>query len=209
MKGTKIIKTRGEIFNMTDNDNKSRVDPNYLTYIFQTNGNIWRVNVKNPVLALQKLKRNLFETKYILVQTTNNLGYLTIKINGKTLRQHRLLWEIFHGEIPAGKSIDHVNRIKSCNVLSNLRVASPQQQCQNKFKLSGSSKIQSKHKGVSWHKQHKKWHASICHPIIKRTDGKMGKQIYLGYYDNEDDARNVYIDKAKEFNKEYGCFFMV
>ena len=203
----KIVKLRREIFCMTENGNKSRVDPRYLTYIFQTNGNIWRVNVQRPDQAGTKLKRYLFECPYILIQTKQGNGYLRLVINGKNILQHRLIWEIFNGEIPVGFNIDHKNQIKNDNRLVNLRLATQQQNIQNTGARKRRAEIHSKYKGVGWNKRYNKWVASIRHPIEKAKSGKQRKGIHLGVFLVEEEARDAYIKKAEEFNRDFGCFF--
>lgn len=45
---------------------------------------------------------------------------------------HRLVWETFVGVIPSNLQIDHINRIKDDNRLSNLRVATPSENQYNR-----------------------------------------------------------------------------
>ena len=53
---------------------------------------------------------------------TNGRGWLKIKVKDKKYRVHRIVWKIFYGEDPpAGLEIDHINRIRSDNRISNLR----------------------------------------------------------------------------------------
>lgn len=47
---------------------------------------------------------------------------------------HRAVWEAFVGEIPKDKTIDHCNRDPSDNHLSNLRLASLEEQMKNRSK---------------------------------------------------------------------------
>lgn len=44
---------------------------------------------------------------------------------------HRLVWETFNGKIPEDMEIDHINRCKTDNKLSNLRCVSHIQNMQN------------------------------------------------------------------------------
>ena len=52
----------------------------------------------------------------------------------------------------------------------------------------------SKHKGVVWHKNKKKWMAQIQ---------LNGKQTYLGYFINEIDAAKTYNEAATELFGEF------
>ena len=74
--------------------------------------------------------------------------------------------------------IDHINRKKDDNRLENLHVVNSQQ---NQFNRDD--------KGYSWREGRNKWEAHI------RVNNKT---IYLGMFENEEDARNAYLEaKAK------------
>lgn len=47
-------------------------------------------------------------------------GYRRVCINGKQLRAHRIAWFIYHGAMP-NDQVDHVNRNRDDNRISNLR----------------------------------------------------------------------------------------
>ena len=106
-------------------------------------------------------------------------GYVSIKIDQVDYFAHRLVWLIEHGSFPSLK-IDHINRIKTDNRISNLREATDSQNAQNH--ISPQSNNKSGFRGVSPYKG--KWKASIT---------KDGKQIYLGLFDGKLDAASAYI----------------
>ena len=58
-------------------------------------------------------------------------GYRAIKVKGKGYSEHRIIWLWFYGYDPENE-IDHKNRIKHCNWISNLREAT--RSCNNKNK---------------------------------------------------------------------------
>lgn len=58
-------------------------------------------------------------------------GYYMIPLNGKHYYAHRIIWELLNGEIPSKHQIDHINRDRSCNLISNLRVVTKQENSQN------------------------------------------------------------------------------
>ena len=110
-------------------------------------------------------------------------GYVQPGINGKKVFQHRIIAAVFLGlDIHDTKiEVDHRNGIRHDNRLENLRLVNHQE---NNFN-------QTKALGYYWNKQKNKWHARIC---------LNGKDKHLGYYDNEEDARNAYLDAKKIYH---------
>ena len=95
------------------------------------------------------------------------------------IRMHRIIIGLKTGD---GKITDHINGNGLDNRRCNLRICTHTQNLHNRHVSLGLSK----YKGVSWHKQNKKWRADIC---------CNGKPIYLGGFDNEINAAISY-DKA-------------
>ena len=85
---------------------------------------------------------------------------------------------------PDDMVVDHINNNPLDNRKCNLRICSQQQNSMNKQKQK--SNTTSKYKGVYWHKQKNKWHASV------RINGK---NKHIGLYNDELDASIAY-DKA-------------
>ena len=110
-------------------------------------------------------------------------GYIQPRINGKHVFQHRIICAAFLGlDINNLKiQIDHINGIRHDNRLENLRLVNNQQNAFN----------QTKALGYSWNKSHNKWHAQI------RLNGLLK---HLGYFVNEQDARNAYVDAKKIYH---------
>ena len=115
---------------------------------------------------------------------TNRDGYIVIGVNRKQYRAHRLAWLYMTGSWPLNQ-IDHINRIKNDNRISNLREATQQK---NNFNLGGAKNNTSGYKGVTWYEPSKKWKAQI---------GVNGKNIHLGYFIDPLEASEAY-QKAKE-----------
>lgn len=63
--------------------------------------------------------------------SVNGEGYIDIKVDGQTLRAHRIAWAIYYGEQPP-EYIDHINRDPSDNRISNLRAATKSQNGANR-----------------------------------------------------------------------------
>lgn len=91
-----------------------------------------------------------------LAGSVGDTGYLNIMINGTTYKAHRLIWLYSYGYLPEHQ-IDHINRVRDDNKLSNLRAISPQCNTRNcKLYNNNTSGI----KGVSVTKNGR-WKARI------------------------------------------------
>jgi hypothetical protein len=89
-------------------------------------------------------------------------------------------------DVPDPKMVvDHINHNTLDNRKENLRKCSCSENSRNQISKTGTSK----YKGVSWHKNDKKWVASI---------GYKWKTYRLGCFVNEEDAAIAYNKKAKE-----------
>ena len=107
-------------------------------------------------------------------------GYITISIGGKKIRAHRLIMEAFVCE--SEQEVDHIDRNKSNNNFQNLRYCTRTENNLNKDYCDNA-------KGSYWHKSKKKWQAQIT------IDGKAK---HLGYFDNEHDAHQAFLqEKAR------------
>ena len=106
-------------------------------------------------------------------------GYRELKVNGKSIKSHRVAWFLYTGNWPASE-IDHVNGNRADNRWSNLREATPLQNACNK-NLCKNSK--SGYKGVSFCKRNNKWRAyiSVNH-----------KMKHLGYWNTAQEAAHKY-----------------
>ena len=63
--------------------------------------------------------------------TINDKGYLIIKVKGKRIRAHILAWYLYYGDIPK-KELDHINRNKTDNRISNLREVCSTENAENR-----------------------------------------------------------------------------
>lgn len=105
----------------------------------------------------------------------NKHGYTVIGIDYVTHTAHRLAWLYVYGEWPAG-IIDHINRDRADNRISNLRVADASENAHNTGNRVDS---RSGAKGVSWHKGAGKWRAYYTN---------RGRTYHLGLFDDFNDA---------------------
>ncbi len=102
-------------------------------------------------------------------------GYKIGSFLGREFKAHRIAWFLYYGIWPEF-IIDHIDRNPSNNKISNLRAATKSLNALNsKLRIDSSSK----HTGVSWKKDKKKWKSYIT------IDGK---QKHLGYYDDIEGA---------------------
>lgn len=121
------------------------------------------------------------QIKWTLRKPTLDKGYLRSKIhckgNSKLYYIHRIVAYTFLGlDINNPKiDIDHIDHNPQNNYWLNLRIVTHQQ---NLFNLPNV-------KGYSYHKQKRKFEARI---------GLNGKDIHLGYFEKEEDAKNAYLE---------------
>lgn len=114
------------------------------------------------------------------VGTPGGRGYLQVTIGRKKCPLHRVIWCLVYGVWPVG-DVDHRNRIRSDNRLTNLREAS---RSENNHNASPNRRNTSGARGVCWDKSRGKWTVHI------HADGK---QHHLGRFDELDKARDAYL----------------
>ena len=102
-------------------------------------------------------------------------GYRYIGIDKRRHLAHRLEWLYVHGDWPP-EQLDHKNRSRSDNWITNLRLAAPAENNQN---LSLARNNTSGHQGVCWAKAKGKWTAQIA---------VNNKNICLGYFTDISEA---------------------
>jgi len=113
----------------------------------------------------------------------------TIPFQGWNFPYAVLCWIVYYGVYPT-KWIDHKDRIKSHNWITNLREATPQQNQQNKVGCGTFPK------GVAWRDRKNPWLARI------RVEDK---RINLGSYPTMEQAAQAYIDACIKYHGEFAC----
>jgi hypothetical protein len=117
-------------------------------------------------------------------------AYFVIVINKKPYLLHVLAWLYMTGEI-AKNSIDHVDGNPRNNRWDNLRKCTKSEnQCNRAIQSNNTSG----YKGVSWDKRRMKWKAYI------KINTKM---IYLGRFDNIEDASDARIQAMNDIHGEF------
>jgi hypothetical protein len=91
-------------------------------------------------------------TGKILKASLNGQGYKRVRLNGKTIKVHRLVSEAFIPNANNKKYIDHIDNDRTNNNVNNLRWVTIQE---NNFNQSISKNNISGFKGIRWHKKKK------------------------------------------------------
>jgi len=138
---------------------------------------------------IYSFKRNKF-----LKPGRDGNGYLHVTLckadrasgtRGKDITVHRLIALTFIANPETFPCVDHIDRNKRNNYVSNLRWVTYSQNIANVSSFPNSS---SKYKGVRRHKG--KWEVSVL------VDGK---SIYLGRFENEEDAAEAYNNAVERY----------
>jgi hypothetical protein len=133
-----------------------------------------------------------FAGKKVTTRATNKgkrTNYLTVRFMGRLYLQHRVIWEMLEGEIPAGLQIDHIDGNGENNKIDNLRLVTNQQNSRN-FHISKNNT--SGHTGVTFNKNANKWLAQIT---------VSGENIYLGIY--KDIKKAIKVRKEAEIRYQF------
>ncbi len=101
--------------------------------------------------------------------------YVGIGVDGIVIYGHQLAWFITYGEWPS-RNLDHINRQKTDNRISNLRLAT---QGQNLINTGNFAHNTSGARGVYWCKPNRKWVANI--KIAQKTR-------YIGSFNTIEEA---------------------
>lgn len=136
---------------------------------------------------------NVHKNKYAgkLAGNLGNNGYLSVRINGKSKLNHRVIWEMFNGAIPAGMEIDHIDTNPLNNRIENLRLASS---ANNKWNMNRPSHNTSGFKGVSLFKKTGRYES-----YIKVS----GKKKHIGFFPTAELAHKAYKEEADKLFGEF------
>ena len=111
----------------------------------------------------------------------NKHNYYMVKLDGKLIYWHRLVYKFFHGFIPREMQIDHRNNKRDDNRIENLQILFAKQnyRCQLKNRTNSSG-----FPGVYFYRRNEKWAAQIKINGIRK---------YLGHFDTPKEAYKAYI----------------
>ena len=117
--------------------------------------------------------------------TLSGGGYVYVCVDGHSYRAHRLAWLYTYGTFPSDK-LDHEDRDRSNNRISNLRPATQKQNCENVgLQVNNTSGF----RGVSWNKAASKWSAAIKHNY---------RRIHLGLFNTAEEASAAFESAANK-----------
>jgi hypothetical protein len=115
--------------------------------------------------------------------TSKKKSYINIQLrfNGKKyeLYAHQFAWYWVYKKCV--DCLDHINGVRTDNHISNLRSVTYQENQHNRTTA----------KGYTWNKTANKWKAQI---------GLNGKTIHLGYFNTEEDAKQVYLEAKEKYH---------
>lgn len=122
----------------------------------------------------------------------NQGGYVSVWVGGRYYMEHRIKWSFYNGPIPDG--IDHIDRDRTNNDLSNLRLC---KQGLNVANAGMRSDNTTGYMGVIWHKASNTWQAQTMFN---------GKRVHIGLFHCKREAALAYNYKLTELFG-YQCTF--
>lgn len=132
-------------------------------------------------------------TKGTEAGTIRQSGYriIGVSLDGqkRKIRSARLRWFMEYNELP--EVVDHKDRIKLNDNISNLRNCTHAQNMQNQSKTVAGT---SKYIGVYWDRVRKRYTVEI---------NANGSKYFLGRFKDEDEAGRAYDKGAKKYHKEF------
>lgn len=132
---------------------------------------LWKISRSNAIVVGQEAG-----TKY-------TRGYRRVYFDGKTHAVHRVIWQMFNGNIPDGMQIDHIDGNPLNNKIENLRLVTAEQNSLNRA-------YKGKTKNVSFCSENNKYKVSLK---------SSGKRIFFGYFEDFELASLV----AEEARQKY------
>lgn len=117
-------------------------------------------------------------------------GYIIRYVGRTTVWMHREVMGVQKGD---KRDVDHINRDRTDNRQSNLRICTRSENCRNTGKKPSNT---SGYKGVSWHKKYKCWQVKI--KVSYKT-------IWIGRFHDVLEAATAYEEAAKKYHGEFAC----
>lgn len=115
---------------------------------------------------------------------TDSKGYTKIKMCGKSVFLHRLIWQEYNGDIPDGMMVDHIDGDPSNNNINNLRLATRAENGRNR-EVKPMTNIR---------KRKNKYEVRFRYE---------GKEVWVGLFDTIEEAQIVRDKKRLELYGEF------
>lgn len=96
---------------------------------------------ENSPSCLKWSKGTRYEGKFLTSKDKVSEDYSRwrVHVKGNTVRVHRIVWEMFNGEIPENMTIDHIDRNPLNNKINNLRCVPQSTNNKNRKKPSNNT----------------------------------------------------------------------
>lgn len=123
------------------------------------------------------------------VGTVRGTGHIHLKVNGKLVQAHRLIYAFVHGPIPSCMEIDHINGNRTDDRIANLRAVTRGGNMQNQRRAHANNT--SGLLGVYYKPKNKKWAAQIQ---------ANKKRMNLGLFKTAEEAHTAYLKAKRELH---------
>lgn len=143
-----------------------------------------------PDLRAQRIWNTKYAGKPCTGRSYRN-GYVYLTLWNKGVSASRLAWAYHNGELDRNLEVDHLNGNRADNRISNLRVATPNDNQHNKPIQKNNS---SGFKNVRWNKQCGKWQVTMNH---------MKKSYHFGLFTDINEAAKAAIVARERLFKEF------